>query len=310
MARILITGANGYMGRHLTEYFAEAGHDVIALMRRPPKESFRNTTIISAVIRSYDRQEWEGDDLFDGLDVVIHTAGRAHHGHEKGRAAELQREANETLAVRIATLARQHGVKRFIFISSIGAALLEKEIGHGQTTLNEAWDKKPYRAAKLEAERRLMRLHQPGIFEVVILRLPMVYGKDAPGNPVTLLKWIGLGLPLPFAGIQNRRAFISIDTIKHFMNHILQQPEAAGGTWAVRDADEISTATFAWALAEAAGKKAHLFPCPSFLLALIAGSRAESLLESLHIDLAPAQQKLGWKPPFTTAEGLRKAYSP
>jgi nucleoside-diphosphate-sugar epimerase len=312
---ILITGAGGYIGRNLAAHLAGEGHAVTALVRKatPDLGAIPNIKIIAAP--DYHNAGWDGAVAFKNQDVVIHAASRVHNVSESGmRISAVYREDNTMLSQRLARVAQSAGVKRFLFLSSIGAYVLENRFHEGRITQKQAWENYPYRMSKLEAERGLLTLGKRGGMATSCVRLPMVYGSGAPGSFSTLIRIIQRGLPLPFESFTGKRAFVSIETVKDFVSYYLQHPAADGKIWAIRDGDEISPRAFATEVARAAHMPAPRFWfCPPWLLNL--GARvlgrhqtARSLAEPVTIDLQPVATKLGWRPSLTVAEGLQKAF--
>lgn len=310
---VLITGANGYVGRQLADALALEGHRITALMRRPAKEPFHHH-VTSLVAEEYNSPHWMEGSTFKNIDVVIHTAGRVHQRRSAEKNdTEIYKRDNVDLSMHIAKKARNAGVKRFIFISTIGAQILEDQFHQGRGTWKEAWMHNPYRASKLEAERQLITFGKKNGMEIVCIRLPLIYGKGAPGNFATLLGWVKKGFPIPFGGLQNKRPYISIETVIQFVSLCLGKAQAVHKKWSIRDRDEISPAEFTYALARAARiANVHVITCPNSLIKLVAfffglSRTANNFTEQIHIDLAPTREKLGWAPAFSVEEGLKKA---
>ena len=313
MTNILITGANGYIGKHLACYLAQRDHFVTAVTRRQQPDAWLNHPNIKQVISSEITNK--SDALFVGAEVVIHAAGHAHKRGKKGQSQRgLFRQDNVELALNVVRCAQKNGVRRMIFLSSIGAALLEADLAKNSLTLEKAWLTNPYRASKLVAERELASfVEKTDNSDVVILRLPMVYGKDAPGNFHTLSRAIQKRIPLPFASIKNKRAFVAIETLCDFIALCLDHPRASG-VLALRDANEISTPDFIRSIAVAGGyPNPILFPCPPEFIRMAGhllglSQTMESLLDSLHIDIKPLQEILGWAPQETITTAMYRSF--
>ncbi|MBI3418955.1 MAG: NAD-dependent epimerase/dehydratase family protein [Proteobacteria bacterium] len=298
MMKILITGAGGYIGHALTQHLAAQGHEVTALTR--------------SALPDYHDPLWNGADIFKEQKLVIHAAARVHQHENPKNIQALYHQDNVDFPLHIATLAAQAGVKRFLFISSVGAQLLENRFHEGRITAQKAWNLYPYRMSKLEAERKLQVFARQSGLSLTSIRLPMVYGVNAPGSFTSLLHFMRRGWPLPFGGLTQPRAFASIETVKDFFSHYLRRD--GPGVFAIRDKDEISPKDFALLAAQAAKlPPPSLWACPPWLLNLGAtflnhGQTARSLAEPLQVDLGPVQHEWGWQPALTTAEGLRQAF--
>ncbi|MDD3182533.1 MAG: NAD-dependent epimerase/dehydratase family protein [Alphaproteobacteria bacterium] len=313
MNHILITGTNGYLGSHLARYLAQEGHSVVAVMRREDANAQLHHPNIKIVL---SQDIIKSDTLFANIQVVIHAAGRAHRRSKKGECqASLFRNDNVNLTLKIAKSAQKNGVRRMIFLSSIGAAILENDLATMTHPIEYYWNTCPYRTSKLVAEQELNAFAQqsPG-FDVVNLRLPMVYGKNAPGNFQSLCTALQKHIPLPFASIKNKRAFVSIQTVCDFVTRCLDQPDAAGA-WSLCDGNEISTPDFIRALAKAGGyPEPVLMPFPVWLMNVLGKmtgleQTVESLVGSLHIDKTPLQKTFGWSPTKTIEELLYDSFN-
>lgn len=148
---------------------------------------------------------------------------------------------------------------------------------------------------------------------VTIVRPPMVYGSGAKGNFASLVKAVEMGVPLPFASIRNRRAFVSVQNLASFFSWRLSNPTGKFEPFLVADEEQVSTPEFIERIARAAGRRALLFAAPApmlnFLLKVSGRPEArDSLLGSLELDTSKAAS-IGWKPQFTLDEGLRLAFS-
>lgn len=312
---ILVTGGNGYIGSHLVRALARDGHRVTALMRQDGGELVFPTNANKVISPNYPMSDWKGEPYFSGVNVVIHTAGRVHRATEHGDAIQhCYQQDNVDFSLRMAELAHKAGVKRFIFLSSIGTEEIDNAFHQGRMTWKMAWEMSPYKASKLLAERALLAFGRAHGMEIIVIRLPMVYGKGAPGSFQKMLHWLRRRLPLPVYGIENPRAFVAIETVTDFIRLCLTHPLATQKVWAIRDKDEITAAEFALSLAEAGQlAKPRLWMVPLWLLNgvgfLFGFSRQiKSLTQSLHIDLTPVKQKLGWSPTLTVSEGLKACF--
>jgi nucleoside-diphosphate-sugar epimerase len=219
------------------------------------------------------------------------------------------RIANTDGTFRLAKEAEAAGVKRFVFLSTIGV----NGDNSGLTPYREESVPSPHNAyavSKYEAEERLAELAAESGMELVVLRAPLVYGPGNPGNFLSLLRAVSSGIPLPFAAITNRRSFLYVENLVDALETCAIHP-AAKGAFLVCDGEDLSTADLIRRIATALDVPARLFPCPLALLK-IAGTLAgkagavRQITNSLQVDNAKIREKLNWTPPYTVDEGLLK----
>jgi nucleoside-diphosphate-sugar epimerase len=302
---VLVTGANGFIGRHLAPLLDRNGWAV----RRAVRQARGNDSDV--VIGSIGpRTDWQT--ALSGVDAVVHLAARVHHPNEE-HAQELYQEVNVEGTLRLARAAIEAGVRQFIFVST---ALVYGRSHDGRAPLRESDALKPsglYGRSKVEAEAGLESLAQACEMTVTVVRPPMVYGSGVKGNFALLAKAVKAGVPLPFAAIRNRRAFVSVQNLSSFICWRLANSGGRFDAFLIADGEQVSTPEFVRRLARSAGGKPILFPVPApllgFLLKISGRPEAlESLLGSLELDTSKAAST-GWKPQLTLDEGLRLAFS-
>ena len=268
-ARILVTGATGFIGSAACPVLAARGFDVRAASRAATGD-----------LTKFDR--W--DELLAGVGCVVHLANTAHvAATEIARARELNVEAS----VRLARAAAERGVRRFIHLSSVKA-----EPGEARND--------PYGALKADAEARLSAIN--GI-ELVVLRPPLVYGPGVKANFLALMRAIDRGLPLPFGSIENRRSLIYVGNLVDAIVRCVESPGAAGRTYALSDGPPVSTPELCRAIGAALGRPARLFAFPVALLEF--APQLKKLTRSLEVDDAAIRTELGWRPPYSFAAGMK-----
>ena len=306
-ATVLITGANGFVGRALiTEVIFQQFNAVAALRQFSSKlpsdvDQYEVGSISTAT-------DWSKS--LQNVDIVIHLAARAHIINESSDEPLTEfRKTNVEGTLNLARQAADAGVKRFIFNSSIGAN------GNYNTEpfleTDEVNPQEPYAISKVEAELGLLALAEETGMEVVIIRPPLVYGVNAPGNFASLIKWIKKGIPLPFGAIYNQRSFVALDNLINFIIHCIEHPKAANGIFLISDGEDVSTTDLLRKVAHAFGKKSLLLPVPVSLMTFFArllgkGDIANRLFGSLQVDSSKARDLLGWKPVVTMDEQLKK----
>jgi UDP-glucose 4-epimerase len=300
---VLVTGASGFIGRNLTPALQVQGWMVRRVVRRPP---FAPDDVL---IQSIDNAtNW--DEALVDVNTVIHLAARVHRS-ENDKERELYRSLNRDGTLRLAERAAAAGVGHFIYLSTVS---VNGSTTSGQGPFREDDPVAPrglYPISKFEAEQGLAAIARSSDMKITVIRPPLVYGPDALGNFRRLLGAIRLGLPLPFAAIHNRRAFVAIENLLSFITHRLAHPDRSFEVFLVADDEQVSTPEFACRIAKACGKSARLFPLPRFVLDLFfklirRPQFGDSLLGSMEIDIAKARQT-GWRPKISLDEGLRKA---
>jgi UDP-glucose 4-epimerase len=302
---VLVTGANGFVGRHLSPILARGGWKVRRAVRHPAG----NDSEVEIESISPDTN-WKP--ALAGVDAVVHLAARVHQRHDKG-ADKLYRDVNTEGTLRLARCAIEAGVRQFIFVSTV---LVHGRSNDGRAPFSEEDIPTPrglYGVSKAEAETGLKALANDSKMSITIVRPPLVYGSGAKGNFASLAKAVKLGLPLPFAAIRNHRAFVSVENLSSFISYRLATPAGKFDVFLVADAEQVSTPEFIRRLATAADTKARLFAMPISLLGALlnmSGRReaGDSLIGSLQLNLSKAAS-IGWQPQFTLDEGLRLALS-
>jgi UDP-N-acetyl-alpha-D-quinovosamine dehydrogenase len=297
---IVVTGAGGFIGRALVRRLVASGARVVVQLRRAaPLPAAAITGLIGDITAQTD---WSA--VLRGARVVVHLASRAH------RPAGDEREWLEgeaTAAANLARAARTAGVERLLLMSSI------KVLGERTPELPFRAHLRPapedaYGLAKWRMEETVRAALADGP-ALVVLRPPLVYGPGVKANFLSLIRLVDYGVPLPLASVDNRRAFIFLGNLLDLVVTALNHPAAAGGTFLLRDAEEVSTPALIRAIATALGREPRLFPCPPALLHAAAqlvgrSALADRLLESLRIDDSVTRDKLGWTPRVSLAEGL------
>jgi nucleoside-diphosphate-sugar epimerase len=148
--------------------------------------------------------------------------------------------------------------------------------------------------------------------EVVIIRPPLVYDSGAPGNFGALMRAVQHGWPLPLGSVHNQRSLVALDNLVDFILTCLSHPQAANQTFLVSDGQDLSTTELLRGMAQAAGVPARLLPLPVWVLRACApllgkSDAVQRLCGNLQVDISKARSLLGWVPPVSVEEGLRRA---
>ena len=304
---ILLTGANGFVGRATLKTIQSHGLQVKAVVRR------RGDDMADAPGR-----EWlvapDGPAAVPGMlrgsHAVIHLAGRAHITKNEGEAVlPIFRSVNRDLALATYRAAGDAGVGRFVFVSTLGVLGRTPPSG-GFDASSPAAPQEPYAIAKHEAESVLQEEAAKGGPELVIVRPPLVHGPGAPGNLRRLLRMVARGLPLPLGSVRNRRSMVGVTNLADLLLDCASHPAAAGRTFLAADDEAISTPDIIREMAQGMGRRAVLVPIPSAMLrlglrAIGAGRIYDQMCTDLTVDAGEARRVLGWHPKETARAGIR-----
>ena len=244
---------------------------------------------------------------------VVHLAALAHVPLSRmDDALAACRAINTVATLNLARQAAAAGVQRFVFISSIKVNGEFTQAGRPFTASDPPAPQDAYAISKMEAEIGLREIADETGMELVIVRPPLVYGPGVKGNFAELMRWVARGIPLPLAGIENRRSLVALDNLVDLLLRCVEHPGAANQTFLVSDGEDLSTTDLLRRLAAAMGRPSRLFPLPQSWLrgaaALIGrGDAAARLCDSLQVDMTATREALGWTPPVGVDEGLRRA---
>ena len=312
---VLVTGAAGFIGRALVDRLLAEGAPTVAAVRRtpPPQPASGHLSTRAKLVAVGDigpHTDWRGP--LAGVDCVVHLAARVHVMREQATdpLAEF-RKVNVDGTLALARQAAAAGVRRFLFISSIGVNGLCTATGRSFTERSLPAPHNHYALSKWEAEKGLQQIAMQGGMEVVILRPPLVYGPGAKGNFMTLMQWLTRGVPLPLGAIHNQRSLIALDNLTDVIVTCMSHPAAAGQVFLVSDGEDLSTTDLLRRMGAALGKPARLLPVPAAWLdgaARLLGKRAvaQRLCGSLQVDIEKTRSLLGWTPSVTVDDALRK----
>ena len=220
------------------------------------------------------------------------------------------RKINTTGTLKLARQAAESGVRRFIFISSIGVNGNQSLLPFSESDNPNPVD--PYAISKEEAESGLRQLAEQTDMEIVIIRPPLIYGPKAPGNFNRLIQIISKGIPLPLGAVHNQRSLIALDNLVDLIVTCIDHPAAGNQTFLVSDGHDLSTIELARLLGNALGTPVRMFSLPMSWIEM--GTKLlgkpniyRQLCGSLQIDISKAVNLLGWQPPINVEEGLRRA---
>ena len=314
--KVLVTGANGFVGSAVCSALAAQHNQVLAVSRTAVAPDLLSISEHSA--QYLCRVDADFGNIFSiqgylqGADVIVHCAARVHQVRETATDPLAEyRKVNTQATLALAQAAAQSGVNRFIFLSSVKVNGNFSPPGHTYRA-DQASPEDPYGISKWEAELGLMEIAAKTSMEVVIIRPPLVYGPGVKANFLTMMQWLRIGVPLPLGAISNQRSLVALANLVDFIALCLTHPKAANQTFMISDQQDVSTTELLRGLGEALGRPARLLPMPQKLLQISLqsvgkGGVAQRLLGDLAVDASPASQQLGWKPPLTVQQGLQLA---
>lgn len=308
MSRVLVTGANGFVGSHLLTALAGRGLPARAAVRMAGWEASgpvpRDCCIVGTIDGSTD---WRA--ALEGCDAVVHLAARVHVVRERRDAYAEYRETNVEATRALAQQSAAAGIRRFLLASTVKVQGEGRPEPYAETDAPAPRD--GYARSKLEAERTLREIASGTSMEATILRIPLVYGPRVGGNFLKLMQAVDAGIPLPFGSVENRRSLIYVGNLADAILACLAHPAAAQRTFLVSDGDDISTPELVRRLARALGHRPRLLPVPVVLLraaGVLSGRRAtiERMVGSFSVDSGAIRATLGWAPTFAVEAGLAR----
>ena len=302
--KILITGANGFIGAHLCQELSNRNISFRSTARNTNENHYID--FISCDLEITETL----NHLMDGCDVVVHLAGRAHVTSDNSQ--EKYRVANEFITQRLANAAVQNGIARFVYLSSIK---VNGESSVPGLPIRQSDTPNPldnYGRSKLAAELALQEICRANSMDYVIIRPVLVYGKGVKANFSALVSAVKKGLPLPIASVKNTRSMIGINNLINLIVDACTNPKAANQTFLASDGIDMSTPELVRLIAKSLNRRTRIFPFPISILRSLAvvfgkSSVIDKLTGSLSVDISHTTNTLNWRPPFSVESEIAKA---
>ena len=301
---ILITGSNGFIGSHLIDLFSKDSNVNLLILKT---KKTKVTTDQHYIGIDNFKSDFDIIDELKKIDCIIHLAALAHSNHNKEEIYNI----NFKFVVKLAKQASQANVKKFIFLSSIK---VYGESSHGNTIFNEnsvTYPKTIYAKAKLEAEKYLMCLSKKSSLNIIIIRSPLVYGKNPKANLKKLFYLVEKKIPVPKIYKENLRSFIAIDNLLDFISTCMYSNCISNQIYCVADEKDISTYKFFDLISKNLNKKINYFYINKnilyFIFYIFGKKRVyQSLFSDLRVNIKKAKLDLNWNPIISTDKAIQK----
>ncbi|OQW49993.1 UDP-glucose 4-epimerase family protein [Candidatus Raskinella chloraquaticus] len=306
---VLITGANGFVGRALASHLAAEEAMTVRVAVRRLSRPFPASVDVRDNL-DLDDADWSS--ALRTIDVVIHCAARVHVRNDTATDAIAEfRKTNTDGTLKLAKKAAEAGVKRFIYLSTI-------KVNGNSTNDRPPFSANdipaptdPYGMSKMEAEIGLLELAKKTGLDIVIIRPPLVYGPGVKANFLSLMRLVNWSIPMPFGRIDNKRSFVAIDNLVDFIKTCCVHPSARNQIFMVSDGADLSTTHLIRMIGQALGKPTYLIPTPSNLMFYAArmfgkAEIADRLIGSLQVDIEKNNYLLNWTPPVKMDDALKQ----
>ena len=305
--KVLVTGVSGFVGSATCVRLVTQGMDVVGTVRQLPTQPLPGVDyrIVSDLNGDTDWRQ-----ALTGVGAIIHCAGRVHVMRETAADPLVAfRAANVAGTEQLARQAAVAKVRRFIFLSSVKVNGEGGSVAYCETDPPAPQDS--YGISKYEAELGLREIAVETGMEMVMVRSPLIYGPGVKANFLALMRALARGIPLPLGAIHNRRSMVALDNVVDLIVTCIQHPAAVNETFLVSDGEDLSTTELIHRLACAMCRPARLVPVPTTVLItglMLLGKRemARRLCGTLQVDITKVRKVLGWIPPVSVDDGLRR----
>lgn len=301
--KIAITGFNGFVGKAIVKEIEKYNKLKLVKIKSTEDNKIDSLNMVSR----WGSLNQIANQLND-CDALIHLSGLAHKDDRQLSWSEYY-FGNVFQTKELAKAAKKSGVKRIIYVSSLSVMEIEKDkiINHSSPAKPNSY----YGFSKLLAERVVQSICEHSDMKSIIIRPPLIYGKNAPGNFKKLKKFTNSCNILPFGGINNKKSLIGERNFAEFIIHCLLSPKELHGTFLITDKETVSTTNLFRSIANSMNKNIYMLKVPNTFLKFMAfcfGQKEQmsKLLSSLEIDASRTFKLLNWQPKYTLDDQLNK----
>lgn len=307
--RVLVTGASGFVGRAVCEYLVKLGIPVLGTVRGLVQPVSDIDFIEISDLADMTASKWA--EILSDVQVVVHCAALVHQ--MKGVAdPEAYYRVNTRGTEVLAEAAATAGVRRFVFLSTVKVLGEHTETGQRFDANSPAAPLDDYGRSKLLAEQALLRIANEADMDMVVLRLPLIYGAGVVGNFRALMNLVAKGIPLPLGAVDNRRSVLGLPNLIELLVLAVESKSRVGGVYLVSDDNDLSTPELVRGIAHSRGLQPKLFPVPVSLLRLVAAvvgkmDLVDRLCGNFQIDIEYTKEVFGWTPRYSIMDVLTEA---
>lgn len=300
-----VTGSSGFVGKALMEELRLRGAQPVGLFRSDLVGQYHTKDQ-----KIYSTSETEA---LNNLGCIVHCGARVHQQKFSFLNKKNYYEDNVLNTIELARRANKNGVKRFIFLSTVKVNGEQSTMGHPFSLRDSPCPRGNYAISKYQAELELIELAKISEMEIVILRIPLVYGKNAKANFKVLLKLISMGVPLPFKGENKHlRSFLHIDNLTDLIIKCIVSEDKLHDIFYASDNDDASIERLIILINNSMETQSRLFYLPYNIFNMLnkipyIGNLTSKLTNPLQVDISETLKKLKWKPVVNLQEGLRRS---
>jgi len=306
--KVLVTGANGFVGHHCVQYLLGNEFSVRAAVRHSvPADEFGDCRVVE-VDSLHDRDRWVS--ALEGTDALVHLAARVHVMNDDSTDPRQEYWKTNVEGVRcLLEACVDAGVKHFVFLSTIKVNG-ESTTGVPFSSTDDPAPQDPYAESKHVAEKLVRQFCDSHAIGWTIIRPPLVYGPGVKANFARLVDAVRSGRPLPLGGCRNRRSMVYVGNLCDLISRVLRDERARGRTLLVSDGADVSVADLINSISSVLGRRNRLVYVPPWLLMIVGtllNKRAQikRLTQSLEVDIAETMTTLDWQPPYDLEDALR-----